>query len=386
MLLSANMNTTPSTSSLRPEVQWNLPSRLPALLFAVAVAGVGGFMGGLLTSYGPRILNVHVTEAFHGDPVEQAAVLSEVEPAATLEPAVIEPEEVLVATEELPLGAEARLVMHGKAKSYVVLNPAPESSWGTGPKRVRGDDFAFTMTQKVPNDVLGPEILAWQGRQLSLYSTRGYTCTATVGAFALLQNSFEDDDSGDSVTREFIEGTFQLVAELEPLRGRCKAAVWARDAALPAPSLGHVARPTKSIRRHALRSYRQSPIWKKLQRKFNREGLKGNWDQMFDSNPTILSMRSASEELVLVSANQAGCGEFDGTLSLVFQVQPDGSLRELDSSEVFVAEVTASADIDGDGDLDFVGSGSYSDTLLVKQGPALSIASKTDVLVNVCGC
>ena len=145
-------------------------------------------------------------------------------------------------------------------------------------------------------------------------------------------------------------------------------------------------RPSKKLRRQALQSFRQSAAWKKIQQNYVKEGLTGKWDQMEGDGPAVQSMRGPTEEVILISSDKSNCGAFDGTLSMLFRVEDNGALREVDASEIFIAGLIASADFDGDGDLDFVGSSDYGNTQLVKRGPGLFIESETQVLVNVCGC
>lgn len=387
------MSLTPSESkpSLRPEVQWNLRKRLPSLLFAIAIAGIGGFVGGYLTSVGPHYLNIHVTEAFtSGEPDRGSAELTvaRVPSAVQVEPAIEAPAEevALPAAQVAPEGAEARLVMQGKNRSYVVLNPAPDATWGTGAKQVRSDDFEFTVTQGLASEFTTPELERWRGRELVLYSAAGYACSARVTDFELLQKSFEDGSEGSSLTRTFLAGSFQLVARVKPIRGSCKSAIWARDASLPAPALGNLGTARRSLRRLVRKEFRQSPAWQAIQKRFLNEGNRGNWDSLFDSPPTIRSMRAAAEELVLISANTASCGEFDGTLSMLYRVEPDGGLTQLESNELYIEDLKASADIDGDGDLDFIASPQQYQTILVKQDPDLKIETTSSVLINYCGC
>lgn len=377
-----------SSQPLRPEVLWNLRGRLPALLFAVSVAGIGGFVGGSIMSYGPHYVNVHVTEAFDSGEVAPVA-----EPVAAAIPVAVEPPNEIVAQPALeaaelalPAGAEARLVMQGKNTSYIVLDSSPKVQWGAGAKRVRGADFEFTLTQDLDPDFTTPEIALWRDREVTLFSTTGYSCSATVSDFQLLQKSFEDGDGSDSVFKEFEPGLFQLVARVEPIRGNCANAVWARDASLAPPAIGRVGRTKKALRRLAQSEFRGSPDWKALQKRFAKEGGKGKWDSLWDTAPTIRSMRGASEELVMVSASGGNCGEFEGQLSIFYRVEEDGSLSQIASGKLNLEDVAAAADIDADGDLDFIGSRYRSDTLLVRQNAQLENESSSQVLINVCGC
>jgi hypothetical protein len=379
-----------SSQPLRPEVQWSLRGRLPALLFAISVAGIGGFVGGSIMSYGPHYVNIHVTEAFDRGEMRRASVAEPV--GAVVAVAVETPDEVVAqpapkaAEVALPAGAESRLVMQGKNRSYLVLDSSPKVHWGAGAKRVRGADFEFTLTQALDPDFVTPEIALWRDREVTLFSATGYSCTAKVSDFQLLQKSFEDGDGRESVFREFEPGLFQLVARVEPLRGNCAPAVWARDASLAPPAIARVGRAKKALRRLAESKFRASPDWKALQKRFAKEGGKGKWDSLWDTAPTIQSMRGASEELVMISATGGNCGEFEGALSIFYRVEQDGSLSQIASGKLNLEDVAAAADIDADGDLDFIGSRYRSETLLVRQNAQLEKESSSQVLINVCGC
>jgi hypothetical protein len=368
-------------------VQWNLRGRLSALLFAISVAGIGGFVGGSIMSYGPQYVHVHLTEVFHHSDAEPATVAESVAaqsvevPAAKVAPVVDEPAEQLA-----PHGAEARIVMQGKNRSYLVLHSAPEEGWGIGPKRVRGDDFAFTLTQALAPKFATPEIAAWRDTEVTLFSATGYVCSAKVVDLLLLQKSLEGGGDGSSVHREFEKGLFQVAARVEPLRGNCSAAVWARVASLPAPAIGRVGRTKKGLRQKARKEFRKTLDWQALQKRFVKDGGAGKWDSLWDTAPTVQSLRGASEELVMVSAEGGDCGEFEGGLSVFYRVSEDGSLERIASEDLSLGEVVATADIDSDGDLDLIGSRDRSQTLLVRQKQKLVTESSSDALINVCGC
>ncbi len=376
--------------SLRPEVMWNLRGRLPSLLFAISVAGIGGFVGGSIMSYGPHYVNVHITEANDSGEMERASaadpvtavVAVAVQPAAQVEvkPATKTSEKVL------PKGAEARLVMQGKNRSYIVLDSAPQAAWGIGAKRIRGKDYEFTLTQDLAPEFTTSEIEAWRDREVTLYSPTGYACSARVSDFQLLQKSYEEGDDGASVYQEFETGLFQLVARVEPVRGNCGSALWARDASLAAPAIGRVGRVKKALRRKARQEYRETIEWKALQKRFVKEGGKGKWDSIWDTGPTIRSMRGVSEELIMVSSNGGYCGEFEGALSVFYRVDERGSLARIASGEVYLGDVSAAADIDADGDLDFIGGRFRGNTLLFRQDEELVLESSVDMLINFCGC
>ncbi len=370
---------------LRPEVHWATTNRLPALLFAISVAGIGGFLGGALMSYGPQYLNIYVTEAYETGEKEQAVALAALDVVS--ESPIQEPEEAPIEqAAALPEGADARLVMHAKHKSYVVLDSSPKAEWGTGRVRVSGDGFEFDLTQDVDPQLAREETARWLGRELSMYNGSGYVCRVKVTGFELLQKSFEDGVDQNSMSREFYEGGFQMVAGLEVMRGKCGSAVWARDASLPAPSIGRLVRTSKAERALARKHFRRSAAWKVTQKRFRADGGQGKWDRQWDAGPLVRTMRGAEEELILVSANTAGCGEPGGALAALFRVEDDKSLSEIDGGGVYIHSISAGADIDGDGDLDLIGASTSSDTVLVKQAPSLVVESRSYTNINFCGC
>lgn len=376
-----------SNKTLWPEVQWNLGQRLPSILFAITVAGIGGFVGGYLMSYGPQYINLHLTQAnYESEPSQGGAGPVPMPMPVAIHVAPATGAQSVVPDEPLPEGAEARLVMQGRKRSYVVLDSSPDPTWGKGKKRVRGDDFEFTLTQPLAEEHTSAELEEWRGRELDLYSAKGYACSAKVVGFELLQKSFEEGSDGESVYRQFEPGLFQLVARVEPTRGLCGSALWARDASLPAPAVGRLVRTKKALRRLAKTSFRESAQWQAIQKDFLKQGGKGKWDSVWDSTPSIQSLRSSVEELILVSSDTADCGDFGGTLSLLYRVEADSSLTHIPSPELYLRELQASADVDGDGDLDLIGTSHGSDTLLVGQGAKLQEQQRSHVLINYCGC
>lgn len=368
---------------LRPEVRWNLKRRLPGFVFAVSVAGLGGFLGGLMMSWGPQYLSIHVTEAVQEIPMQAASASVRTPPPVEV---VFTPEST-EEVESLPEGAEARLVVQSKKHSYVLLaQGADPATMGTGKKRVSGKDFRFTLTQKVKEDSLTPETGLWRERELTLFSKRGYVCSARVAEFVLLQQSDEEGDDPRSVLRDWDPMGVSLAARLEPIRGNCKAAAWARDASLPAPALGYVGKASKETRRLARTTFRQDKAWRELQSEFRAGGGQGKWDEQFDSKPTVRSLRGPSEELIFVAVNTEGCGEFGAALSALYRVGAEGELEEL-ANLGFMTDVALTADIDLDGDLDLIGYGDRSDVALVEQQEGtLHELFRSSALMNYCGC
>jgi hypothetical protein len=364
---------------LQPEVRWNFRRRLPGVVFAVTVAGLGGFLGGLMMSWGPQYLSIHVTEAVQDTPMQVASV------EAPVPPPEVSVSESAEEVEPLPTGAEARLVVHSKKHSYVLIEEVVDPSIGIGKKRVRANDFRFTMTQDIHQGSVTPEMLLWGDRELTLFGKRGYLCNARVGAFQLLQQSDEDTDDVKEVSREWDGNSAHLVARLEPLRGSCKQATWARDVGLPAPALGQVGKAGKSMRKRARAAFRSGADWNQLQNEFKSQGGKGRWDSQYGSTPVVRTLRGPAEELVFVGVNTEGCGEFEAALGSVYRVAADGQLEEIER-ETFITDVSLAADFDADGDLDFISHSSDGARALVYQGATLREELRSHVIVNYCGC
>ncbi len=105
---------------------------------------------------------------------------------------------------------------------------------------------------------LTPKQIDWKGRDLALFDRSGKVCEVEVGELAI-HSEFETEarDIGDPTTtaievaqKVFDEREGVLAATLiGDLKGTCKGAVYARDKALPPPTVYSLSKPDKAVQK-----------------------------------------------------------------------------------------------------------------------------------------
>tara|TARA_R110002073_G_scaffold123819_5_gene267801 strand:+ start:89092 stop:90213 length:1122 start_codon:yes stop_codon:yes gene_type:complete len=372
--------------SLSQQVQ---PHKTPAplgIMASVVIAALGGFVGGLLIEHGPTYFNVHVSQPVLGESQVHSDFVSAT-PTPFLEPALHTNAQPDAEPAVLAAGAEARIVVHDDARSYLVLQAKAPKVWGTGAIALSSGEnqMLSTLSQSIDLAKLPTEQAAWLGASVTMYDDQGFACSGTVDSLALLEQ-FAGDGMSEGGWDEYGEGPL-LVARISPDKGSCAEASWGRHAALSAPSIGRLSKGTKADRREARRAFRSTPAYRKFQKEFLADGQKGKWDAYWDSELTIRVIRSPEQELVFVEAQVGGCGEFEAQLGTLFERKADGTLHALSSENSFLADIEAAADIDGDGDLDFITQGdAYNRALMRRDDSGLTTQSENNVGIYFCRC
>lgn len=357
------------------------------IAIALLLTGLGGFMGGMLTSYGPTYLNIHLAEPVLAP--HRAATTSPVAPMQQVAlPSIHEPAPVVEAS--VPAAAEGRLVIHSHDRAYLVLQTSAPKAWGksTIRKRVDKDGFLSTLSQDVRVSSVPAELLAYRDREFVLHDAGGYVCTATAGPLKLLQqraSDYEPDATGPQEWDEYANEPL-LVSELAATSGRCKDALWARDASLVPAAIGRVSAATGAGKREARAAFRATAEYKTLQAGFVAEGGTGRWDASDRGTSTITSINSAREELVFIGTQAGGCGDFEAQVGMVFRRDARGELERVPSEQGLMLAVDAAADLDGDGDLELITTGDGLDRSLMHQSEGFVEDTRSAISIYFCRC
>ena len=171
----------------------------------------------------------------------------------------------------------------------VVLSTAPEAAWGQGRRGVKLGD-PVVVTQAVEPKRLPPEIAAWLGRPLKLYSGNGgAACETQVVGFKLVARVtpyFGTREEWEKKRRAAVaDEAWEMAAGGRILVGQlakpCPGALFARDAGLAAPAMAVVENLEGQAKAEAVAALRALPQWKAEQASFLSEdnGGTGSWDE-----------------------------------------------------------------------------------------------------------
>ncbi len=184
----------------------------------------------------------------------------------------------------------------------------------------------------------------WIGKKLKLYGPGGEICEAQAGApqlwmefiphFGQVQVWEGSEFTGaekPSTPAEILEDAQSMASDEDyslafslKLKGKCKGALWARDAALPKPKL------LKKEKKLSWRAFRKLKAWKKIQRDYKRQdirqGAPSNWDE-YDAQRLGKRYTGGSKELLFFSSIAgSGCGGYFGELTGIWQKGPKDKL------------------------------------------------------------
>jgi len=261
----------------------------------------------------------------------------------------------------------------------IVLDAAPQDGWAdTMPWLLtRGDVVMVART--VDARKLPPELAAYRGKRLQLHGKAGLACEADVTSFNFLGRVRPHfgtvalwDGKGEPKTAPISDGEIardawelsgsggrMLVARVEPVKGSCDAALWARVAVADkaAPELAEAAPADDATRDRALDALRKLPAYAELQKEFEQQGGKPEqrWEEHGGAKPVVLAAKHPSGvTLVTVSIRVGkGCDEFGATLSAVWE-EKDGKLELVREPEGQELAPFSAGDVDGDGKLELI--------------------------------
>src|SRR5262249_47415024 len=137
-----------------------------------------------------------------------------------------------------------------------------------------------------------------------------------------------------------------LVAELQAVDGNCERALWARSTNRPPPRIylredtpaDVLARVTREIRKLRLYKNTQRIYEAFVKADFPSEGYSAlgvtrDWEHFDGASPDVAVWKNAADTLITYRGNSGGCGDFYGSLWVVFRVCEDGSLKIVAKSE-----------------------------------------------------
>ncbi|NVB42687.1 hypothetical protein G6O69_33000 [Pseudenhygromyxa sp. WMMC2535] len=163
-------------------------------------------------------------------------------------------EDELTEVPEAPAEQDATWAMRFVDSGTLVLSEAADRSWTKGRLRALEGDYRFVAAKSVDSAAIPADLLAARERTFDLYGSEGKLCHARLGELRVVAqyggdtivDLEEEDEDGEYVLPDSAElhgwvwdtQEHWLVGELLPEPG-CEigAALWARDAALPAPTL-----------------------------------------------------------------------------------------------------------------------------------------------------
>lgn len=353
--------------------------------FATAVAGVAGLAVGALVTVveraqpAPRRLALVDSCPAVATPTRiQAAP-----PSLILEPALVEPPPEA-------RGLDGALVVQADGPRVVLGHVAQGYLVGTPTLVTVDEGLEHAVRHPVDRESLPGEWSALVGSTLELYGKSGPVCQARVTGLAAFGHWIGEIYEEDSASAwDAVSDSGRIVAEIEPVRGDCSSARWARDASRPAAEVADVHDAREPVRARALQEFRKLRAHRNIQRAFEKEtGERMPWDRYQDGEVEIHELVGTSERIVTAAVRVGGCGDFEGTLNAAWRLGPSGDWVPLAVDDgAALAEIEAAADMDGDGFLDLVTKGYWADRALRRSGDdGYQIDSEDVAPIHMCTC
>ncbi len=265
-------------------------------------------------------------------------------------------------------------------KDYVVVAKGAKDDWSAGPIALDKGSVMKAL-QKVDMSKVPADIKAWHKRKVTGYGGAA-KCEATLGDLFVMsavtphfgaRQTWSGEMGDDPATLEEIA---EAVKGMVPNEDRwvlarlsgCKAS-WVRAAGSDVPV--RIARKDDpELSKKAIAAFRKLAGWTAIQKELaSYTNKKGPWD----GGPKTRVFEDARDKtryvFVWASAGE-GCGQFEGSLWAAFSADSSGRLLILtDRKDPGVMGFTPSEawDLDGQGDIGFVGKGSA----ILGDGPVL---------------
>ncbi len=308
-------------------------------------------------------------------------------------------EEMLVSTVGAPPAAIAGAILPTveiDGRWFAVLAADADPTWATG--AIAGP-YQGVHRYALRGASAAPTAGSWLGKPLALYDRAGARCDATVAALHLLGGGTPHfgeiqawdgpDAGGDHVftpaerARAIYDlGGKYLVGELTVPAG-CKPAY----AAAPDRTLvtyGEVALADAS-KTAAVTAFRKLPGYADTAAEFAAQGGTGEWAP----TPTVTAFGPPDRRVLVVEASEgAGCGDFHGELTAVFDERA-GALTRRAVFSPSALRVDAVVDSDGDGAPELVGAPNDFETVTAHIVPAptgFQVVSGLRLPFTDCGC
>lgn len=242
--------------------------------------------------------------------------------------------EEMLSSEATTTGVAGETVLAYHRDGVVVARGFDGRSLKSQPKLLSAPNKEpFDIGFAVSADALSASAREWLGREVTVYSAKGEVCAGRVARFEVRVSAvphfgmvkawngeLDEPKATPSQIAASIAGTAQneerfVVGVLD----RSCAGAWATvspHAFIKAATAGG------ALRDAGLRAFRALPKYGELERAFVKEGgdAKTNWEQ--DGELRVIELRPpARPALLMVSARVgAGCADFSGSLSMVWQV------------------------------------------------------------------
>jgi hypothetical protein len=201
-----------------------------------------------------------------------------------------------------------------------------------------------------------PAINGWLGQQVALFGEGRQRCVASVKDVYLQGNIFIDSEAypfgqeiavepmtdADFAQRAWESGRVLLVAELNST-GPCEGATFGRLHAQGAPTLARADEVPPVLLQSAMEQFRLLAQYQEIQADYSEypyPSFEGDasrsilWESYSDTAPKASLFRASNGRALLSVAVDVwgGCGDFNGSLFALFEVNQDQSLRLLASS------------------------------------------------------
>ena len=309
-------------------------------------------------------------------------------------------EEMLASTVGAPPAATAGAViptLEIDGRWFAVLAADAEPTWATG--AIAGP-YQGVHRYALRAATAAPTAGSWLGKPLALYDRAGARCDATVASLHLLGGGTPhfgeiqawdgDPDSGGTHVYSQAEraqaiydlSAKYLVGELT-ITGGCKPAY----AATPDRALvpyGEVAVPDAQ-KSAAIAAFRGLPGYLETATEFEAQNGAGEWAP----TPTVTGFGPPDRRVLVVSASEgAGCGEFHGELTAVFD-ERGGAVTTRTVVGPSGLRVDAMVDSDGDGAPELIGAPLDFETVtahLDAKPPGVRVVTGLRLPFTDCGC
>lgn len=332
-------------------------------------------------------------------------------PQAALAPRLVIAREELLASDLVggpgqgvrPSSQNHSFVFAAGGSQWVVISQGGASLKGKGPLSLIADDPAF-----VVQEAESAAFSDWKGRAVKLYDAEGKACDAKVeslhlgvrfyahfGMLGTWRGTGDSEAEGPMAPDKVAADAWDmLTGDERMLVGRlsagCGPALWARDAAAPAPAVAGVIAAGKALHQKALTEFRGLAGWARLQKAYQAEaqGTKTpEWTSYEGAKPGVrtFQMPDGRQFISVWAAAGSGCGDFGGELWAAWEVKDQGKTLmlltdEQDPGHDFVPD--AVFDLDGDGRVEIMGS----EQLMTPAGATLRPAVNVRPPSFDCGC
>jgi hypothetical protein len=250
----------------------------------------------------------------------------------------------------LPSAIDGALIVSGHGGPFLILATDASVEWADAGGQFHVEDGTVTIVRPTTAAVDTIEA-SFVGREFDLYGQDGVVCRASARELVAYNRYVSYDDPTDLENALETAGEPTLAVRLAPMRGDCATAAWAREAYLPEPMLAFWDDDEGTTTSVALAAFRELPAYREIQKQYRKEtGQKGPWHEQ--EGFSLEYRPYSNDRVVVVSASGGGCGEFEAALTAVIRVR--GAEAAVLATYDLPMRVTESADMDGDGKLDFV--------------------------------